>query len=144
MPNLCADPEAAEHINRCRKALEQLYNFPVKITVQPAMHLDDVDPRVFLADCAELFKLPVAKILSKDRSRPLLDIRQCIIYALYTYSTVGSKAVGQVCNGMDHSSILHNCNKIRSLLFVRDKVVTSTMARIDAMIAQKYYQPVQP
>lgn len=137
-PEINTDPMAAKLLSQCRQQLEDHLGYPVLLTAQPAMHLDNVDAKQFIQDCADEFGIPLPDLLQPDRTSTVLAARQATVYTLFTYSSKGVKEVGRAV-GQHHSSIIHTVHKMRSYLYVKDKIALYNLGVIKAMIAKKYY-----
>lgn len=137
-PNIHADPIAAEIIAECRRKLEEHLFMPIKVEAKVHFHLDNVPIEQFIADCAKAFGERPEHITGKDRSHPIIDYRQAIVFALYTYSSHGCKTVGQAF-GQDHTTILSNVQKIGNYLYVNDQVAHRNMKVIKDLIENKYH-----
>ena len=55
-------------------------------------------------------------IFSKSRKREHTELRQIIQYLLYKHLNLGTKMVGKITGGRDHSSITHSTKTVKDLM----------------------------
>ena len=65
---------------------------------------------------AEYFKIRVADLLSKRRSRSIARPRQIAMALAKELTTHSLPEIGDAFGGRDHTTVLHACRKIKELL----------------------------
>ncbi len=65
---------------------------------------------------AKTFGVDPEKIMSRDRSRDVSLSRQVVMYLMREEENVSLPQIGQALGGRDHSTVIHGCEKIASLL----------------------------
>jgi len=65
---------------------------------------------------AEYFKIRVADLLSKNRSRNIVRPRQLAMAIAKEYTNMSLPQIGDKFGGRDHTTVLHACRKIEELL----------------------------
>jgi chromosomal replication initiator protein len=71
---------------------------------------------------AEYFKIRVADLLSKNRSRNVARPRQMAMALAKEYTNMSLPQIGDRFGGRDHTTVLHACRKIEELLQSDSKV----------------------
>ena len=65
---------------------------------------------------AEYYKIKVADLLSKRRSRSVARPRQVAMYLAKDLTNHSLPEIGDLFGGRDHTTVLHACRKIKELL----------------------------
>ena len=65
---------------------------------------------------SDVFGVPVEKIMSRDRTRDVALTRQVIMYLMREEANVSLPQIGQAMGGRDHTTVIHACEKVASLL----------------------------
>ncbi len=65
---------------------------------------------------AEFYKLRVAELLSKKRSRSIARPRQVAMYLSKELTNHSLPEIGDAFGGRDHTTVLHACRKVKSLM----------------------------
>lgn len=63
-----------------------------------------------------IFGVPVEKIMSRDRTKDVALTRQVIMYLMREEANASLPQIGQAMGGRDHSTVIHACEKVASLL----------------------------
>ena len=71
---------------------------------------------------AEYFKIRVADLLSKKRSRDIARPRQMAMAFAKEYTTMSLPQIGDRFGGRDHTTVLHACRKVEELLQTDSKI----------------------
>lgn len=71
---------------------------------------------------AEYFKIRVADLLSKKRSRDIARPRQLAMTFAKEYTNMSLPQIGDRFGGRDHTTVLHACRKVEELLQTDSKV----------------------
>jgi chromosomal replication initiator protein len=71
---------------------------------------------------AEYFKIRVADLLSKKRSRDIARPRQLAMAFAKEYTNMSLPQIGDRFGGRDHTTVLHACRKVEELLQTDSKV----------------------
>ena len=96
-------------------------------------HRDTVVDAVIDA-ASKVYRVPVDKITSASRSRPLVDARQAAMYVTRQTSDLSYPEIARAFGGRDHTTVLHAVRKIEQLMGERDDVrkrVLSVQALVD-------------
>ena len=65
---------------------------------------------------SEVFGIPVEKVMSRDRTRDVALTRQVIMYLMREEANVSLPQIGIAMGGRDHTTVIHACEKVSSLL----------------------------
>lgn len=71
---------------------------------------------------ASYYGIAVADLTGKSRSRPLVHARQVAMYLCREMTDSTLYSVGQHFGGRDHSTVVHSCRKIESLLRMKREI----------------------
>ncbi len=63
-----------------------------------------------------VFGVPVEKVMSRDRTKDVALTRQVIMYLMREEANVSLPQIGQAMGGRDHTTVIHACEKVSSLL----------------------------
>ena len=63
-----------------------------------------------------VFGVPVEKVMSRDRTRDVALTRQVIMYLMREEANVSLPQIGMAMGGRDHTTVMHACEKVASLL----------------------------
>ena len=63
-----------------------------------------------------IFGVPVEKVMSRDRTKDVALTRQVIMYLMREEANVSLPQIGQAMGGRDHTTVIHACEKVASLL----------------------------
>ena len=63
-----------------------------------------------------VFGVPVEKVMSRDRTRDVALTRQVIMYLMREEANVSLPQIGLAMGGRDHTTVIHACEKVSSLL----------------------------
>lgn len=63
-----------------------------------------------------VFGVPVEKVMSRDRTRDVALTRQVIMYLMREEANVSLPQIGLAMGGRDHTTVIHACEKVASLL----------------------------
>ena len=121
-------------------AFASLYKSPVSVqlaeTVLKDLYPEDgpgsITPDLILAETARYFDLNPADFLSPNRSRTLVAPRHIAMYLCRELTDLSLPQIGVRFGGRDHSTVLHGCNKVRSLMAEQ----RSTLQQIQELTAR--------
>jgi chromosomal replication initiator protein len=121
-------------------AFASLYKSPVSVqlaeTVLKDLYPEDgpgsITPDLILAETARYFDLNPADFLSPNRSRTLVVPRHIAMYLCRELTDLSLPQIGQRFGGRDHSTVLHGCNKVKSLMAEQ----RSTLQQIQELTAR--------
>ncbi len=65
---------------------------------------------------SDVFGVPVEKVMSRDRTRDVALTRQVIMYLMREEANVSLPQIGLAMGGRDHTTVIHACEKVASLL----------------------------
>ena len=65
---------------------------------------------------SDVFGVPVEKVMSRDRTRDVALTRQVIMYLMREEANVSLPQIGLAMGGRDHTTVLHACERVSSLL----------------------------
>lgn len=89
-----------------KEALKDLLSLQEKL-----VSIDNIQKTV-----AEFYKLRVAELLSKKRSRSIARPRQVAMYLAKDLTSHSLPEIGDAFGGRDHTTVLHACRKVKSLM----------------------------
>jgi chromosomal replication initiator protein len=78
----------------------------------------------------EYFNLKPEELKAKTRRREIVQPRQIIMYFAKKYTKASLQAIGALCGGKDHSTVLHACRNIEDLKQT-DKQIRNYIEDID-------------
>lgn len=78
----------------------------------------------------EYFNLKPEELKAKTRRREIVQPRQIIMYFAKKYTKASLQAIGAMCGGKDHSTVLHACRNIEDLRET-DKQIRHYLEEID-------------
>ena len=65
---------------------------------------------------SSVFGVPVEKVMSRDRTKDVALTRQVIMYLMREEANVSLPQIGLAMGGRDHTTVIHACEKVSSLL----------------------------
>ena len=81
----------------------------------------------------DYFDLPVDKLNSNRKFRPIVTARQLAMYFARKYTKASLAAIGSQCGKRDHSTVLHACKTVRNMLDT-DKSFRAMVDELDKKI----------
>ena len=90
-------------------------------------------PRIILETTADMFGMTVDDLVSKSRSRPLVNARQICMYVFRQMTDFSYPAIGREFGGRDHTTVIHAVEKISTLMQQKRSIfdqVTDLMNRL--------------
>ena len=87
-----------------KKALEDIITEKKK-KITPQLVIETVEKR---------FNLKEGDLKSKSKSKSIAFPRQIAMYILNEYTDLTYKQIGESFGGLDHTTVLYGCNKIKS------------------------------
>ncbi|MDD2696232.1 MAG: helix-turn-helix domain-containing protein, partial [Anaerolineales bacterium] len=85
-------------------------------------HKKDVKPEDVIRKVAEVFAVPLERMLSQERSREVALPRQIAMYLLREEANVSLPQIGESLGGRDHTTVMYGCEKIADLLERDDRL----------------------
>ena len=82
---------------------------------------------------SDVFGVPVEKVMSRDRTKDVALTRQVIMYLMREEANVSLPQIGLAMGGRDHTTVIHACEKVSSLL-QKDHQFRSQVFRAKDMI----------
>lgn len=77
---------------------------------------------------ADVFGVPVERLLSRDRSREIALPRQIAMYLLREEANVSLPQIGEALGGRDHTTVMYACEKVGDLLERDDRLRRQVIA----------------
>ncbi len=65
---------------------------------------------------SDVFGVPVEKVMSRDRTKDVALTRQVIMYLMREEANVSLPQIGLAMGGRDHTTVIHACEKVSTLL----------------------------
>lgn len=65
---------------------------------------------------SDVFGVPVDKVMSRDRTKDVALTRQVIMYLMREEANVSLPQIGLAMGGRDHTTVIHACEKVSSML----------------------------
>ncbi|MGH2689276.1 MAG: chromosomal replication initiator protein DnaA [Actinomycetota bacterium] len=121
-------------------AFASLYKSPVSVQLAENVLKDlypeggpgTITPDLILAETARYFDIDPADLLSANRSRTLVAPRHLAMYLCRELTDLSLPQIGARFGGRDHSTVLHACNKVKTLLAEQ----RSTLQQIQELTAR--------
>ncbi|MDQ1698751.1 MAG: chromosomal replication initiator protein, partial [Frankiaceae bacterium] len=82
----------------------------------------DVAAATIMEQTAAYFGTTVEDLCGSSRSRVLVAARQIAMYLCWELTDLSLPKIGILCGGRDHTTVMHACRKIRSLMHERRSV----------------------
>lgn len=82
----------------------------------------DVEPKHIINSVANVFNVSIDRLLSKDRSKDIALPRQVAMYIMRKDANFSLPKIGSELGGRDHTTIMHGCDKVDSLLKKDDRL----------------------
>lgn len=121
-------------------AYSSLNHVPISLEIAEAVLADvvgkenrQITPKAILQTTAEVFGFSVEELISKSRSRPLVQARQVSMYVFRELTDFSYPAIGRVFGDRDHTTVMHAVEKISGLMKERRSVfeqVSELMQRL--------------
>ncbi|MGH2722469.1 MAG: chromosomal replication initiator protein DnaA [Actinomycetota bacterium] len=121
-------------------AFASLYKSPVSVQLAETVLKDlypeggpgTITPDLILAETARYFEIDPTDLLSANRSRTLVAPRHLAMYLCRELTDLSLPQIGARFGGRDHSTVLHACNKVKTLLAEQ----RSTLQQIQELTAR--------
>jgi chromosomal replication initiator protein len=85
-------------------------------------HRGEVQPEEVVRKVADVFGVPMERMLSRERSREVALPRQIAMYLLREEANISLPQIGNTLGGRDHTTVIHGCEKIADLLERDDRL----------------------
>ena len=82
----------------------------------------EVQPADILRRVAQVFSIPVDRMLGRDRSREVALPRQVAMYLLRQEANCSLPQIGETLGGRDHTTVMYACQKVEDLLERDDRL----------------------
>ena len=81
-----------------------------------------LSPKDIVEKCCEFLEIDIKRVMSKNRTRNLVDARNMIYDMLFCdkYINMNKSEIGRFMNGVDHSTIIHGLKTLRDQLDVNE------------------------
>jgi chromosomal replication initiator protein len=73
-----------------------------------------ITPQLVIETVEKLFNLKEGDLKSKSKSKNIAFPRQIAMFVLNEYTDLTYKQIGEAFGGLDHTTVLYGCNKIKS------------------------------
>ena len=73
-------------------------------------------PDAIISGVAGYFNLPPSALTSPSRTRPISEARHIAMYLLREDAQLPLKQIGHLLGGRDHSTVIHGCRKVSTLI----------------------------
>ena len=81
-----------------------------------------VQPEEVVRKVADVFDVPLERMLGRDRSREVALPRQIAMYLLREEANISLPQIGNALGGRDHTTVMYGCEKIADLLERDDRL----------------------
>lgn len=98
----------------------------------------ELEPNDVIEQVAQYYKIPLEKLLSRDRSRDVSHPRQVAMFLLREDVRLSLPQIGEALGGRDHTTVMHAIEKIKEEL----QDTGSRISRDIIQIRQKMREPV--
>ena len=85
-----------------------------------------VEPHQVINSVADVFKVSIDRLLSKERSRDVALPRQVAMYIMREDANFSLPQIGAELGGRDHTTIMYGCDKVAGLLKKDDRLRSQT------------------
>lgn len=85
-------------------------------------HRSEVQPAELVRKVAEIFGIPIERMLGRDRSKDVALPRQIVMYLLREEANISLPQIGEALGGRDHTTILYGIEKITDMLERDDRL----------------------
>ena len=82
----------------------------------------EVQPADILRRVAQVFSIPVDRMMGRDRSREVALPRQVAMYLLRQEANCSLPQIGETLGGRDHTTVMYACQKVEDLLERDDRL----------------------
>jgi chromosomal replication initiator protein len=82
----------------------------------------EVLPLEVVRKVADVFNIPMERMLGRDRSREVALPRQIAMYLLREEANISLPQIGEALGGRDHTTVMYGCDKITDLLEEDDRL----------------------
>ncbi|HSF80530.1 MAG TPA: chromosomal replication initiator protein DnaA [Anaerolineales bacterium] len=82
----------------------------------------EVKPEDVVRKVADIFGIPIDRMLSRDRSREVALPRQIAMYLLREEANFSLPQIGEALGGRDHTTVMYGCEKVADLLERDDRL----------------------
>jgi chromosomal replication initiator protein len=109
-------------------AFANLSGMPVTLAMVESVLADllprrkEVQPEEIVRKVADVFGLPLERLLGKDRSREVALPRQIAMYLLREEANISLPQIGETLGGRDHTTVMYGCEKVAELLERDDRL----------------------
>ena len=130
-----SNPEVISAIVLCERAIR-------RITGNPNIAVSLVDESAILeysdieAAVCNAVGVTVDKVISKRRTTDYVTARQLISYYSRMHTSMSLLSIGQKLGNRDHTTVLHNVQKIKNLIQTGDHQIMIYVNRINKAINQ--------
>lgn len=121
-------------------AYSSLNRVPISVEVAEAVLADvvgkeirQITPKLILETTAEVFGFSVEDLISKSRSRPLVQARQISMYVFRELTDFSYPAIGRVFGDRDHTTVMHAVEKISGLMKERRAIFEQVSSLIQRL-----------
>lgn len=73
-----------------------------------------------LAEVCNIFETPYEYVIGESRKKELVVVRNIFCYVGCFYTTYSLKQIGEVLGERDHTTIIHNREKVENMFFTKD------------------------
>lgn len=95
---------------------------PILQSFAPTITKRSITPRVLIETVTTYFEISMEEILGKSRERRLAFPRQVAMYLLRHEAKCSYPSIGSQIGGRDHTTAMHACDKISTLLKTDDQL----------------------
>ncbi|MCH7835339.1 MAG: chromosomal replication initiator protein DnaA [Chloroflexi bacterium] len=73
-------------------------------------------PDAIISGVAHYFNIPTTALQGPSRARPIAEARHVVMYLLREDAQLPLKQIGHLLGGRDHSTVIHGCRKVSTLI----------------------------
>ena len=73
-------------------------------------------PDAIISGVARYFNIPTTALQGPSRTRPIAEARHVVMYLLREDAQLPLKQIGHLLGGRDHSTVIHGCRKVSTLI----------------------------
>ncbi len=87
---------------------------------------NSVEPHQVINSVADVFKVSIERLLSKERSKDIALPRQVAMYIMREDANFSLPQIGSELGGRDHTTVMYGCEKVAGLLLKDDRLRNQT------------------
>jgi chromosomal replication initiator protein len=134
-PTITQSPEIPgirDILRECREKIELLIGEKVTVSYRIRIHQISTSDlaRIVCAVCGVTWE----QLTSSSRYSHLVIARQLYCYFSRTVQRIPLAKIGQILGGRDHTTVIHNLDRVEAMMFTKDELYMPLIAEIEEEI----------